>query len=486
MTTALIVGAGPVGLTMAVELARYGVPVRIVDRDAARTGQSRAIVVWPRTIELLERAGLAGKFLAAGLKITHGEILAGAEHLARMDFSEVPSAYRFVLSIPQSETERLLEERLAALGVTVERACELQSFADEGEAVACTLRRADGATETARFDWLIGCDGARSTVRQTLKLDFHGDTLPENFVLADIEAAGLTPEELTVIWSDDGVLLCFPLPGGRHRLIADVGAEPRHDPSFAEIQAIVARRAPGVTISDPVWLSGFAINERMVQNYRTGRVFVAGDAAHIHSPAGGQGMNTGMQDAFNLAWKLALVVDGAAAPALLDSYGPERSGVAKQILSDSGRLTRAGLMKGRIEQHIRNFAIHVLLGFRVTREKAAARMAELTIRYPDSPLSRGAAHDGPAPGERIVAGPAFGAGDAPRLALLAADTPEARAFLRGHAGLVEPALRPALGDGLIRLVRPDGYVAAAARPGEWDVIQGCMDAIAGRAGVALS
>lgn len=485
MPEALVVGAGPVGLTLAIELTRFGVPVRIIDRAAARTDKSKAVVVWPRTLELLDRAGLAEAFVATGLQVAATSIQEGAEVLARVAFDDLPTPYRFVLTIPQSETERLLEEHLASLGVTVERGTELLEFTDGEEAVSCVIRGADGATGTARADWLLGCDGARSTIRHGLNLDFVGDTLSQSFVLADVRVEGLpVPEnELGIVWSADGPFLSFPMREGRVRVIANVGEEPRHDPTLEEIQAIADRRVPGVKVSDPVWLSGFSINERMVPRYRVGRVFVAGDAAHIHSPAGGQGMNTGMHDAINLAWKLALVTRGLAAPSLLDSYGPERSAVAHQILSDSGRLTRAGILRNEAAQTLRNFAIHTILGFHGIRDKAAARLSELTIHYPDSPLNRGTSEGatGPGLGERILDGAPFGAGDTPRFALLAPESAATRAILSDHAAILEPAPRAPLADGLLRLVRPDGYVVAVAAPGDEAVIDNCLAAIAPRA-----
>ena len=482
MTEVLIAGAGPVGLTLAIELSRFGVPVRVLDRAPARTDKSKAVVVWPRTLELLDRAGLAAAFAETGLQASRVSMRAGGEPLAEIGFGELPTPYPYVLVIPQSETERLLEEHLSSLGVRVERGTELVEFAEAEEGVTCALRRPDGAAETARFGWLVGCDGARSTVRHGLGLEFEGDTLPLSFVLADVRVTGfpVPDDRLALIWSAEGPLLGFPMKGGRYRLIASIGEAPRHDPTLEEIQAIVDRRAPGARVADPAWLSGFAINERMVPRYRVGRVFVAGDAAHIHSPAGGQGMNTGMHDAINLAWKLALVVRGLAAPSLLDSYGAERSVVARRVLSDSGRMTRAATLRGGAARALRDFAIHTLLGFHGIRDAAAARLSELTVGYPESPLNLGSAAGatGPRPGERILAGAPFGAGETPRFALLAEEGAEARAILAAHPALLEAEPRPPLGDGLTRLVRPDGYVAAIASRGEGSVASRALAGIA--------
>lgn len=476
----LVAGAGPVGLTLAVELARYGVPVRIIDRALARSDKSKALAVWPRTLELLERAGCAADFVAAGVRCPAANIFAGTERVARVAFGEVASPYPFALLLPQSETERLLESRLSSLGITVERGTTLEELVDDGEAVACRLQRTDGTTERARAPWLVGCDGAHSTVRQALGLDFAGVTLPQSFVLADIHVAGLAvpTDEMAIYWSAEGTLLFFPIGGGRCRIIADVGSEPRHDPTLGEIQAIVAARAPRrVTLSDPVWLAGFSINERMVRRYRAGRVFVAGDAAHIHSPAGGQGMNTGMQDAVNLAWKLALVTAGAAAGDLLDSYSAERTEVARAVLTDSGRMTRAGLLHNPLAQGLRNLVVHGMLGFAGARNRAATHLSELSVGYPDSPLNRGFVPDtaGIAPGDRLVAGAPFGAGDTPRFALLAPEVPQARSLLADFPTLLEPEIRPPLAEGMIHLVRPDGYIAGIGSTADgWTALRTCL------------
>ena len=478
----LVVGAGPVGLTLAAELARYRVPVRIVDKAPARTDKSKALAVWARTLELLERAGCADAFAATGLKTGAADILAGGKTIARVTFEHVASPFNYLLMIPQSETERLLEAHLESLGAKVERSVELTRFADSGDGVSCTVRRADGTSETVEASWLVGCDGAHSLVRQTLGMAFEGDTLETHFVLADVRVAGLAapPNELMIFWHEDGIAVFFPISPGRYRIIADVGTSPRHDPTLAEIQAIVDRRAPGMKVSAPIWLAGFGINERKVRDYRVGRVFVAGDAAHIHSPAGGQGMNTGMQDAFNLAWKLALVERGLARPSLLDSYSAERSPVAKRILSDSGRMTRVTMARNHAVQDVRNFVAHHVLGLAPVQRNLADRLSEITIGYPDSALNAGSAKglEGPGPGERIVAGPPFGAGDAPRFALMAKDDAQASAVLKDHAALLEPTLRAPPDEAGIWLARPDGYVAATARAGEWRVIRDCLAKIA--------
>ena len=395
--TALVVGAGPVGLTMAAELTRHGVRCRIIDRTAERTDKSKALVLWPRSLELLATAAAVEPFLRAGIRAVGARLHAEGRELARLNVTGVDSPYRFALMIPQSETERLLEAHLGRLGVTVERRVELMEFADdvEMEGMRAQLRVADGSSEEIRFDWLIGCDGAHSTVRHCLGIDFAGAAEPNDWILADVHIDGALPaDELRLDLHADGILAFFPIGPQRFRVIADTGAsalsERPADPTLAEVQAIVDRRGPGgLTLRDPIWLAGFRINERKVDHYRFGRVMLAGDAAHIHSPAGGQGMNTGMQDAFNLAWKLGLVVSGRGrADVLLDSYSSERSAVGDEVLRNAGAMTRLGTLRAPAAQRLRNHILPLLASLGVVQAKAGDILSELAIQYRDSPLSR--------------------------------------------------------------------------------------------------
>jgi 2-polyprenyl-6-methoxyphenol hydroxylase-like FAD-dependent oxidoreductase len=338
MIDILVAGAGPVGLTMAAELARYGLSVRIADKSPARTDKSKALVVWSRTLELLDCAGAAAAFLSAGYRVSAVNIVAGSNVVGHFTLDGVPTPHPYALMLPQSETERLLEEHLSGLGVRVERTVELTKFVEGGDRVVSTLRRADGSEETVESSWLIGCDGPHSLVRHQLGLEFHGDTLVSDWILADVNLdGGAKPDAVEIYWHADGVLAIFPIARDRFRVIADFGAAnaaARMDPTLEEVQEVLDRRGPGgIRVSSPRWLAAFRINERKVMRYRVGRAFLAGDAAHIHSPAGGQGMNTGMQDAFNLAWKLALVCRGEGRPEpLLDSYSAERSAIGDVVL----------------------------------------------------------------------------------------------------------------------------------------------------------
>ena len=402
----LVAGAGPVGMTMAAALKRLGVDVRIIDKAAARTDKSKALVIWPRTLELLDIHGCVQGFLDAGMEGTGARILANGRELVHVTLDIARSIYRFALLLPQNETERLLDEELARLGISVERRVELESFADDGAGVTAILRQPDGSAETARFAYLIGCDGAHSSVRHGLQSAFAGSTEPSDWVLADLRIDGDLPQrELTICWRPDGILALFPIIGGRFRVIADVGLaaeEAAPPPTLEDIQRLLDARGPkGLKAHDPFWLSRFRINERKVKDYRKGRAFLAGDAAHIHSPAGGQGMNTGMQDAFNLAWKLAMVWHARAGESLLDSYSPERSAIGDTVLRNAGTMTQVAILRNPILQEIRNTAAGVLGHIPALRQRLVDQLTEIDLHYETGPLTaaaRGRSH--PANGHR--------------------------------------------------------------------------------------
>ncbi len=486
----LIAGAGPVGMTMAIELARYQIPLRIIDKSPQRTDKSKALVIWSRTLELLERAGCSRALVDAGYKVTSVNITAGKEVIAHFTLDGAPTAYPYGLMLPQSETERILDEHLNKLGIIIERNVELSNFTTSANRVTSTLRHSDGREETHESSWLIGCDGAHSAVRHQLGMEFLGDTILTDWVLADIHIEGLprTPQ-VEIAWHSDGLVALFPIAEDRYRIIADSGAsdlsKPPSDPTLADVQGILGRRLPrGLRASDPVWLSAFRINERKVADYRSGRVFLAGDAAHVHSPAGGQGMNTGMQDACNLAWKLALVSRGICSEnPLLDSYSVERSAIGKQVLAATGRVTSIALATGEVKQALRNRIATLVLGLSFVRKKAADIVTEISLGYHDSPLNAhdGRFHEAPAPGERapIRAGePPVGAGATPLFALFAAG-PMPPEFESRYTNLIDPFLRkPFHNDGLW-LVRPDGYAALATKAGNWHEVSSYLDRISG-------
>ncbi|HWD40168.1 MAG TPA: FAD-dependent monooxygenase [Fimbriimonas sp.] len=490
-TQVLVVGAGPVGLTMAAELARYGVSVRIVDKNLERSDKSRALVIWSRTMELLDRTGCGRSFVDAGMKVTRVNLKTDHELLAHLDFEGVETSHPYALMIPQDETERLLEKHLNDLGVLVERGTTLTNLEQQPDHAVATLQLPDGSLETPSCEWLIGCDGAHSAVRQLLDLRFEGDTLLSDWILADVHLSGLEdPDQVNMFWHADGILALFPISSGRYRVIADGGASDPSTPhppapTLEQVQQVLDQRGPGgIALADAVWLSSFRINERKVADYRSGRAFLAGDAAHIHSPAGGQGMNTGMQDAFNLAWKLALVCQGNCLPEpILDSYSRERSAIGEQVLKDTGRMTAFAVMRGGIKQAIRNHVASVVLGFASVRRSLANTMCEVTIGYPEGPLSFDAAHfrDAPVAGERapIPSGQTpVGYGREPLFVLAAERDDNLAGLLAKFPRLLDSNIREPFAKGGAWLVRPDGYVALVAEQGVWSEVEAYLSRFA--------
>lgn len=489
-TNALVVGAGPVGMTMASELARYGVSVRILDKAAERTDKSKALVVWSRTLELLDRGpGGSSPFIQAGFKALAVNFVAkDGELMGHVAMDSVKSPYPYGLMLPQSETERLLEERLAKLGITIDRQVEALGYKNTKDGIEAVLRHSDGKEETFLSDWLLGCDGAHSVVRHTMGVPFAGETLNSDWMLADVHMSGypFPDTEAAVYWHSDGAFVIFPISPGRYRVLANLppsGSAVPPEPSLEQVQAIIDRRGPGgMKAFDPIWLAGFRINGRKVADYRSGRIFLLGDAAHVHSPAGGQGMNTGMQDAFNLAWKLALVIRGDCGEYLLDSYSPERSAVGDKVLKAAGRLTAIGTLNNSALQSVRNLVGHFMFGLAPVQHAFADSMTEVAIGYPESPLNgRGQhLHDGPAEGERAPIqnkDRPVGAGATPRFALFAKSGGEAASLLARYSNLLEATPREPFHAGGIWLVRPDGYVALRTKQDCWEDVAKYIDRI---------
>ena len=386
----LVVGAGPTGLTAACELLRRGLTVRVIDQAATPATTSKAIAVHARTLEIFDDMEIAEKAIEQGVKLGGLSVIAAGETVVSADLGELPTRYPFLLSLSQAATETLLLELLSARGVAVERGAKLVSLAQDGTGVTATVTTGT-ATQAIRASWLIGADGAHSTVRKVLEIPFEGTTYDERFVLADVKiSANLRDDRVTTYFGDDGVLACFPMKDARFRLIASVPKDEKESPpTLEEVTALFASRS-GLAgdITDPKWLARFRVHCRQVQRYRDDRVFLAGDAAHIHSPVGGQGMNTGIQDAHNLAWKLALVHTGKARGLLLDSYEIERHAVGAAILRSTDLATRVITLKGSLARSLRNEVARFMSSFELIQRKIAEITAELTVSYEASPLVR--------------------------------------------------------------------------------------------------
>ena len=408
-TPVLIVGAGPTGLTMAAELKRRAVACRIVDKAEGPTRLSKASSVHARTLEVLADMGVADEMLAAG-HVNYGvEIFAGTTRLVHLSYDDVESPYPFQLNIPQSESERVLGALASRLGVEVEWGVELTALAQDDDKVTATLH-ADGADEVVTADWLVGADGAHSTVRHQLEIPFEGKALPGWFALADVRIDwDRHDSELHGFVHRNGILFAIPMPGGQYRLVVETGEHVADgEPTIDELQALMDERVPGGgVISEAGWLSAFHVNSRRAMHYRVGRAFIGGDAAHIHSPVGGQGLNTSIQDAYNLAWKLALVLEGRAGDALLDSYEAERAPVGAAVLKATETLTRILTLHGALGRGLRNHLMPLLSGLPPARHSMASEASETDISYRKSPIVD-EYHGGHFGHARFVGGPRAG------------------------------------------------------------------------------
>ncbi len=415
----LVVGAGPTGLTLATQLAAYGVKPRLIDKSHDRVHESRALAIQPRTLEVLAGLGVTPALVERGNRAVRVHVHSRRREvvLPMFDLGLDDTAYPYLLFLAQAETERILGEHLARVGVAVERGVELVGLASDGDAVSVRLRGDDGQEVTASAQYVVGCDGAHSTVREAAGIGFEGGSYPQTFVLADAECDGIEPDAAHAFLSDRGLLFFFPLGApASWRLLA---MRPPHDRTppgspvlLDEVQAIADASTGGlVRLHDPVWMTNFRLHHRAAAHYRAGCVFLAGDAAHIHSPAGGQGMNTGIQDAVNLGWKLAQVLRGHADPAVLDTYEQERAPVGRTVLRFTDRAFTIATSTNPLVRFGRARLAPVLLPL-VCRWKAGRAVAfrtvsELGIRYRDSALSLdgpAAPRRGPRAGDRLPDG----------------------------------------------------------------------------------
>ncbi|PSJ53733.1 FAD-dependent monooxygenase [Kumtagia ephedrae] len=388
----LVVGAGPTGLSLAIMLRLHGVPVRIVDRNAAPAAVSKALAVWSGSLEALHAMGVVDKFLERGVRLKSLIAGDGRRRLGAISVGDgIDSPYPYPLLLPQSRTEQILTARLAELGATVERGVELTGLDQDDDGVSAALKHADGSEERVRTRYLVGADGARSAVRHGVGIAFEGYTEPQMFLLGDvkIDGADLDRRSLYIWWHGGNTVALFPFEDGIWRIFTmRENSEDASPPTLEELQTLMDRHGPpGARISGPTWLSSFRTNERLAARFRVGRVFLAGDAAHIHSPAGGQGMNTGIQDAFNLGWKLGHVLHGRGdAELLLDSYEAERRPVAREVIRGSAQRLHVAFAPGKVATFLRDIAVTVVGNLPAVQKMLTVELSETTIVYEDGPL----------------------------------------------------------------------------------------------------
>ncbi|HEY4100659.1 MAG TPA: FAD-dependent monooxygenase [Gemmatimonadales bacterium] len=389
----LIAGAGPTGLVLALWLARRGVRLRIVDKAAAPGTTSRALAVQARTLEFYQQLGFADVAIARGVEVPGVNLWAHGRHLARAPLSlagEGITRFPYMLVLPQELHERLMIEQLEAVGVHVERGVEVISFRDLSERVETTVRSGD-VTSSCISRYLVGCDGASSVVRQGIGAGFPGGTYQRMFYVADVEATGaVANNELHVVIDDADFLLVFPLRDtGTVRLVGTVVANPAAPGSTLTWEDVSQRviGGMGISVHGVKWFSTYHVHHRVADTFRRGRVFLAGDAAHIHSPVGGQGMNTGIGDAVNLAWKLADVIQRRANATLLDSYEPERIGFARQLVQSTDRAFTFVTRDGFIARTMRSRVVPRLFPWLLRRKRVqrflyrTVSQTEITYRH---------------------------------------------------------------------------------------------------------
>ncbi|KAI1866432.1 hypothetical protein JX265_007733 [Neoarthrinium moseri] len=405
----LIIGGGPTGLTAALELAAQKVPFRIIDKATQRSSYSRALVLQPRSQELLNRHGDVRELLDAGFQAVGTTTAVNGKKVVdvNVDFVGItPTVFPAPRSISQADTEAWLDRILAKHGAAVEMGVEAKSIEQDDEGVTVRLVSQSGAEETVRAKYVVGADGAHSCVRHSAKtMTFDGDAYPQEFVLADTHIKTNLPVNRAYFCLGTGVCVVLPMKGGMVRLVVSRPNQPKTGvPQLEEFESFMKRVFPGeVKLYNPTWLTRFNLHHRGVNKYREGRLFVAGDAAHIHSPAGGQGMNTGIQDAINLGWKLAAVLRGEKPDSFLDTYDDERRPVGQHLLKTTDKLFSWITWTNPIYLFLRNLILPWTMPL-MTRNpeknlQAFKFMTEFGIRYSRSPIV------GTAPGFR---GPILG------------------------------------------------------------------------------
>jgi 2-polyprenyl-6-methoxyphenol hydroxylase-like FAD-dependent oxidoreductase len=509
----LIVGAGPTGAMLAIELARRGIEVRVLDKLPTRPQESRAIGIHARSLELFHQVGLVDEFLDLGCRVDGGMVHSRARPNAYARLGGLESPYPYMLCLSQEETQRILDERLERLGVEIERGVEVAELHESGDTVRVTVAtQADRSERTFTAGWVVGCDGAHSVVRRSLGDPFEGEDYGQDWLMAEVSIDGpMERDRFHIFTYTAAPMVTFPLPIERWRVfipqVPDRCAH-RQAPTMEEIERLASQRGPaGMRLADPDLLATFRCYRRSTGSMRRGRLLLAGDAAHIHSPAGGQGMNTGLQDAFNLGWKLGLVAGGQASPALLDTYSAERVPIAAGVIDFTHRLVRTFTIASPRRRWLRDRLLPAVMATPAAEARYAKRVSQLGHTYSGGPLASAMPRAGRRPfavGDRLpcvtglrrsgkpetvttldlLSAPSHTllalAGDPADLALagraivrLARYAGAVRTVLMtrddssaGLHGIVDPGLRAhrryGAMSGRLLLVRPDGHLAADA------------------------
>lgn len=387
----LIVGAGPTGLAMAAEAARFGFRYRIVDKAPHGAVHSQALVVQARTLEQFERYEIAQRAIECGRRLRRIRIYSDGKRILEASFDELPGNYPFVLFLPQVETERLLTEHVEAQGGRIEREVALESFVDGVDGVECVLLHPDGTRERTTAAYVIGCDGAHSTVRRLLGMPFEGSSVEFDFFLGDLRVEGDVPgDELSVHLHSGNLVFMGRLDDTHCRFIVALHEHPaKSEPALEDFQhAVDLCGIRNLRVSDPRWMAAFRVNERRTPAYSSGRVFLAGDATNIHSPVGGQGMNTGIQDVANLAWKIALVESGRARPELLESYDAERKPLSDALVGVTSVALRAATASNWFLERVRDGVLARIASLDAVQDRAREAISELGISYRKSVIVR--------------------------------------------------------------------------------------------------
>ena len=406
----VIVGAGPTGTMLAIELARRGVSVRVLEREQLPHTEARATGIHARTLEIFHQLGLIDEFLELGHKLDGFALHTRRRRPVRVRYRDLDTPYAFMLNLPQDVTQRILDHHLERLGVTIERGAAVTDVTqNDGQVELSVTRAGGGELQTLTADWVVGCDGARSIVRTCLGVSFDGEDYGQDWLMAELDLDPAPARGHFHLYArTPAPFVALPLPSGKYRIFLPQvpnRASERQSPDMEEIERLVAQRGPaGLKLSDPSLLATFRSARRSTPTLRQGRVLVAGDAAHVHSPAGGQGLNTGLQDSFNLGWKLALVARGESSPALLDTYEGERGPIAAGVIEFTHAWARTLTVATPRGRWLRDRALPAAAAIPALRRRFTHRTAQLSHSYRGGPLAAVAqrgSRAAPVPGDRL-------------------------------------------------------------------------------------